>query len=68
LWTELDRVFAAVAESVKELVMAVQSWNLTVRNEHQRQRSDTAAKSYESLCQSARTMGAKLPGADPTPR
>ncbi len=60
--TELDGHFAAVAESVKELVMAVQSWNLNVKNQRQLEKNSSTALSYGSLCANAHAMGSQLPG------
>ncbi|ELR24242.1 uncharacterized protein ACA1_272650 [Acanthamoeba castellanii str. Neff] len=59
---ELDGHFAAVAESVKELVMTVQSWNLNVKNQRQLEKNSSPALSYGSLCAKAHAMGSQLPG------
>jgi hypothetical protein len=58
----LDGHFAAVAESVKELVMTVQSWNLNVKNQRQLEKNSSPALSYGSLCAKAHAMGSQLPG------
>ena len=63
----MDRYFASVAESVKELVMAVQSWNLNVKNQRQLEKNSSTALSYGSLCTNAHAMGVQLPGTARAP-
>jgi len=61
LQSEINQFTASVADSVKSLVMQVQSWNLDVKQEHQRKRLLTVS-SRDCLTASAKSLGQQLPG------